>query len=89
MGGPLGQRYSAEADAGKVVADTGTVVSDVVFMDEAVSKLAKIDSLPALAEWPRNQRNEPDVRRISHHRLQHQHGQAGGCPEDGIEHRMH
>jgi iron(III) transport system substrate-binding protein len=56
--GPLGQRYSAEADAGKVVADA-VVVSDVVFMDEAINKgwLAKIDSLPSLPDWPKDQWN--------------------------------
>lgn len=56
--GPLGQRYQAEAEAGKVVADT-VVVSDPEFIEAANSKgwLAKIDSLPALSEWPKDQWN--------------------------------
>ncbi|GAA5003793.1 ABC transporter substrate-binding protein [Streptomyces hyderabadensis] len=50
---PLAQRYSAEAQAGKVVADV-IVTGDPMFADDAGANgwLAGIGSLPALAEWP-------------------------------------
>jgi iron(III) transport system substrate-binding protein len=51
----LEQRFGAEADADNVQADV-IMTGDPGFADQAVGKgwLAKIDSLPALASWPRD-----------------------------------
>ena len=51
----LEQRFGAEADTGNVQFDL-IMTGDPIFADQAVSKgwLAKIDSLPALATWPKD-----------------------------------
>jgi iron(III) transport system substrate-binding protein len=51
----LEQRFGAEVDAGNVQVDI-VQTGDPLFADQAVSKgwFAKIDSLPALASWPKD-----------------------------------
>jgi iron(III) transport system substrate-binding protein len=53
--GPLAQRFTAEEQAGNVVADL-LINSDASFMEDAFSKrwITKIDALPQLASWPRD-----------------------------------
>jgi iron(III) transport system substrate-binding protein len=53
---PMAQRYSAEAEADKVVADV-VQISDPIFFEQATAKgwLAKTgDTLPSLAAWPKD-----------------------------------
>ena len=53
-GGPLAQRYGAEADAGNVVADV-IVNGDPIVLNDWISKgyITSIDSLPSLGTWPK------------------------------------
>jgi iron(III) transport system substrate-binding protein len=52
--GPLAQRFTAEQQAGNIVADL-LINSDASFMDGATSKgwITRVDSVPQLASWPR------------------------------------
>jgi iron(III) transport system substrate-binding protein len=52
--GPLAQRFSAEQQAGNVVADL-LINSDPAFMEDAASKgwITRVEGLPQLASWPK------------------------------------
>jgi len=55
---PMAQRYAAEAEAGNVAADV-VQISDQNFFEQAVAKgwLAKVEDLPALAQYPKEDWN--------------------------------